>query len=149
MVPDTRDLLISSPQVAALTTDMEWRAAAPVMQVLRPSLTLEKFASSREELLGEGYRLLGVWMDARVVSIASYTISPHITHRRELLIHDMATLQEAQGQGHASKLIAALQAIAEEKGCGRIFVQTRQAQSLYARNGFREHSTGMVKDAHI
>lgn len=132
-------------RVAALTTVSAWRAAAPVMQVLRPSLNVEEFVSRREELLGEGYCLLGAQIGDRVVSIASYTISPHVTHRRELLIHDMATLPDAQGQGCASALLEALSAIAREKGCGRIFVHTRRAQSLYVRNGFSDYSTGMVK----
>jgi GNAT superfamily N-acetyltransferase len=132
-------------QVVLLTTALEWRAAAAVMQVLRPSLNVEEFIARREELGAEGYCLLGAWVGGQVVSIASYTISPHVTYRRELLIHDMATRPDAQGQGHASSLLEALGAIAREKGCGRIFVHTRNAQSLYARNGFSDYSTGMIK----
>jgi GNAT superfamily N-acetyltransferase len=132
-------------EVASLTTAPEWRAAAVVMQVLRPSLNIEKFIARREEFLAEGYCLLAAQADGRTVSIVSYTISPHVTHRRELLIHDMATLADAQGQGYASTLLETLSAIAREKGCGRIFVHTRRAQSLYVRNGFSDYSTGMIK----
>lgn len=132
-------------QVALLTTALAWRGAASVMQVLRPSLNVEEFIARREELLADGYCLLGAQVDGRTVSIASYTISPHVTHRRELLIHDMATLPDAQGQGCASAVLEALSAIAREMGCGRMFVHTRRAQSLYVRNGFSNYSTGMVK----
>ena len=134
-----------SLQVVALATEADWRAAAPVMRTLRPSLQVEEFVSRRKQLLAYGYILLGVLVNARVVSIASYTISPHVVYGRELLVHDMATLGDEQGRGHASKLIGEIVLIAARHGCGRIFVHTRQAQALYARNGFSEYSTGMVR----
>ncbi len=137
--------LAQAIQVAALTTEADWRTAALVMQVLRPSLKVDEFISRREQLVTDGYCLLGVWLDGRVVSIASYTISPHVIYGRELLVHDMATLSEAQGRGHATKLISELVSIATKQGCGRIFVHTRHAQSFYARNGFSEYSTGMIR----
>ena len=132
-------------QVSPLFTEADWRAAASVMQVLRPSPQVEEFVSRREQLLADGYCLLGVRVGDLVVSIVSYTISPHVAYGRDLLVHDMATLSEAQGRGYASDLISELVSIAEGQACGRIFVHTRHAQSLYARNGFSEASTGMIR----
>jgi ribosomal protein S18 acetylase RimI-like enzyme len=137
--------IVQAIQVVALTTESDWRAATPVMRVLRPSLDEENFVSRRESLMCDGYALLGVKVGARMVSIASYTISPHVIYGRELLVHDMATLPDAQGRGHASKLLNELASIAQKQGCGRIFVHTRHAQALYSRNGFSEYSTGMIK----
>ena len=136
-------------KVSALITEMDWRSAAPVMQVLRPSLKVDEFILRREQLLADGYRLLGLQVDDRVMSLASYTISPHVTYGRQLLVHDMATLPDAQGQGYATHLIDKLVQISTEEGCGRIFVHTRKAQSFYARCGFSEYSTGMIRETNV
>ena len=132
-------------QIVTLTSESEWRSAADVLRTLRPNLDAEQFVARRAQLSSEGYFLLGFRLGERVVSIASYAISPHAVLGRELLIHDMATLPEFQGCGHASALIAELILTAKRHGCGRLFAHTRNAQSLYLRNGFEEYSTGMVR----
>ncbi len=132
-------------RVVSLTSETDWREAANVMRVLRPNMEVDQFLARRIQLLGEGYCLLGIRSGDRLVSIASYTISPHAVLGRELLIHDMATLPEVQGRGHASSLISELVLIAARRGCGRLFVHTRNAQSLYTRSGFEEYSTGMIR----
>ncbi len=114
-------------------------------RVLRPTLYAEQFVERRVQLLSDGYCLLGVRSGDRIVSIASYTISPHAVLGRELLIHDMATLPDAQGRGHASTLISELVRIAAQRECGRLFVHTRNAQTLYERSGFEQYSTGMIR----
>lgn len=135
----------ATKQIVALISESEWREAAIVMRVLRPILKTEQFVMLREQLLSEGYCLLGIRADDRIVSIASYTISPHAILGRELLIHDMATLPEARGRGCATALISELVRIATQQGCGRLFVHTRNAQTLYTHGGFEEYSTGMIK----
>jgi ribosomal protein S18 acetylase RimI-like enzyme len=132
-------------EILRLTSESEWREAAAVMQVLRPTLEVEPFAGRRIQLQDEGYCLLGIRMDGRMVAIASYTISPHVMLGRELLIHDMATITEARGRGCASSLISELIKIAASHNCGRLFVHTRNAQGLYGRNGFEEYSSGMIR----
>lgn len=132
-------------QVVALITDSDWREAVAVMRALRPTLVTEEFVARRPQLLSDGYNLLGVRVAEQVVSLASYTISPHVTLGRELLIHDMATLPDFRGQGHASALISELVRIAAQSGCGRLFVHTRNAQKLYTRSGFQEYSSGMIR----
>lgn len=135
----------SPEHISRLNTDQEWRDAAKVLQVLRPSLHIDQFVGRRPQLVDEGYHLLGVKVDHQIVSIASYTVSPHAVLGRELLIHDMATLPSHQGCGHASALLTELAQIAKDCGCGRLFVHTRDAQSLYSQNGFDDYSTGMIK----
>jgi hypothetical protein len=98
------------------------------MRVLRPTLELPDFVSRREQLLADRYYLLAIRVGERVVSIASYTILPHVTFSRELLVHDKATLLAWQGKGYAGMLINKIVTIAEKQSCGRISVQTRNAQ---------------------
>jgi len=132
--------------VLELRTEPEWREAAKVLQVLRPSLEMDEFAERREELIREGYRLIGVFSSDTLVSIASYTISPHAVLGRELLVHDMATRSGSEGKGFGTTLLRQLERIAMHERCGRIFVHTRRAQNFYSGNGFVNYSTGMIKN---
>lgn len=130
--------------ISEITSEEDWREAAEVLRTLRPTLDVEQFVAHRETLIGEGYRLLSKRENGRIVSIASYTLSPHALMRREMLIHDMATKPDAQGEGHASALLTALITIARSQQCGRLFAHTRSAEQFYERNGFQEYSTGMI-----
>jgi GNAT superfamily N-acetyltransferase len=130
--------------ISEITSEEDWREAAEVLRALRPKLDVEQFVARRETLIREGYRLLCKRKNDRIVSIASYTISPHAVMGREMLIHDMATKPDAQGAGHASTLLAALTTIARSQECGRLFVHTRNAGQFYERNGFAVYSTGMI-----
>jgi len=134
-----------SSNISQLTTAIEWREAAQVLRTLRPNLDVDTFVSRRAKLQSAGYRLIGKLMAGELVSIASYTISPHAIMQSEMLIHDMATKSEEQGRGHASGLLAALLTIAKQEECGRVFVHTREAAAFYGRNGFKQYSCGMVK----
>jgi N-acetylglutamate synthase-like GNAT family acetyltransferase len=130
--------------ISEVTSETDWREAAEVLRALRPALDVEQFVAHRETLIGEGYRLLSKRENGRIVSIASYTLSPHALMRREMLIHDMATKPDAQGEGHASAILSELRKIARQKECGRLFVHTRNAANFYERNGFTAYSTGMI-----
>ena len=134
----------TSRVIVELSSANEWREASVVLRTLRPTLNADQFVSRREQLSREGYRLLGVRDADKLASIASYTISPHAIHGRELLIHDMATLPPLQGRGFASQLLEAIAEIARRNGCGRVFVHTRKAQELYTKNGFQPYSSGMI-----
>ncbi len=131
-------------KISEITSEEDWRESAEVLRALRPTLDIEQFVRRRETLIREGYRLLSKRENGRIVSIASYTISPHAVMGREMLIHDMATKPSDQAHGHASALLAALTAIARSQGCGRLFVHTRNAAHFYERNGFAVYSTGMI-----
>lgn len=141
-----REILLddASDGVFELSSPSEWQEASVVLQTLRPNLDSDQFVGLREQLQCDGYRLLGVRDNGRLVSVASYTISPHAALGRELLIHDMATVPALQGRGFASVLIEAIAVVAKQSRCGRVFVHSRKAQELYLKNGFQPYSTGMI-----
>ena len=132
-------------EIVVIIADADWKSAGEALLTLRPTLDIEAFVSNQGRLVTDGYRMIGVRAEGRILSVASFTISPHAMLGRELLVHDMATLKEAERRGYASLLLKELEKIAHREGCGRIFVHTRQAQKLYAKNGFLEYSTGMIR----
>jgi GNAT superfamily N-acetyltransferase len=127
-------------------SEEQWKLAGELFQrALRPNLNVEDFLSRRPQLLQDGYRLVAVFEGTRIACVASFTISPHTEMGRELLVHDMATLPEFERQGLARSILGYLEGVAVAERCGRIFVHTRKMASFYVKNGFDEHSTGLVK----
>lgn len=135
--------------VSALDSPEDWSSACKVLRVLRPNLSGEEFLNDRTRLISEGYHLIGVKVLNEVVAVASYLITPHPTYFRELLIHDMATLEEYQSKGCGSLLLTEIDRIAVAQSCGRCFVHSRTertaAHQFYRRNGYEDYSAGFIK----
>ena len=131
--------------VFEITQQEDWRAAGEVLVHLRPTLDVDRFVSRRVELSTKGLRLVVAKRNGEIVSVASFTISPHILHGHELLVHDMATRKQDLGCGYGTRVVELLERIAREEGCFRVFVHTRNASGFYERNGFERYSTGLVK----
>jgi GNAT superfamily N-acetyltransferase len=128
-----------------ITQQEDWRAAGEVLVHLRPTLDVDSFVSRRVELSAKGLRLVAVKRDGEIVSVGSFTISPHIRHGHEMLVHDMATRKQELGCGYGTRVVEQLERIAKDEGCFRVFVHTRNASGFYERNGYERYSTGMVK----
>jgi GNAT superfamily N-acetyltransferase len=134
--------------IKKLASAEDWSNAFEVIKVLRPNLESSAFLDCRERLINEGYNLIAVTLEDKVVSIASYIICPHPVYYRELQIHDMATLHSEQGKGHGSELLAYIKQEAINNKCGRIFVHSRlerkDAHRFYNKNGFGDYSLGLI-----
>lgn len=132
-----------------VTTEQDWRDTAIVLQVLRPRLDIEAFVSDRKRLTSEGYRLIGLKVAEETVAVASYVLTPHPIHFRELQIHDMATLPSEQSKGYGRQLLNELDSIARREKCGRLYVNSGNARTaahrFYTSNGFAEYSLGFIK----
>ncbi len=121
-----------------LRTQSEWREAFPVLLELRPSLTLEKFLSDRERLLGEGYRLFGLHDNGQILCVASAIVYPHVSHGLDCWVHDLATLEQARSRGYGEAMMHFLEMFASSLNCSRLLVHTRcsrdRAQNFYTNH---------------
>ncbi len=73
-------------QVRELSTEQDWREAWPVVNVLRPYVSLESFLIMREEHMEDDARLFGLTKDEAVVSVAAIRISLPLSGERELTV---------------------------------------------------------------
>lgn len=134
-----------SDGVLQVETESDWLAAAEVLRELRPTLEPEKFLSRKAELTEMGFRLVALRKAGEILSVASFTVSPHALHGAELLIHDMATVERERGKGHAQKILDFLELIARGRDCFRIFVHSKSAAGFYENAGYELYSQALIK----
>jgi len=123
----------------------DWEMGWDALRTLRPGLEKSDFISRKPELQRGGYHLVGIFLESRVMSVASYTISPHPVLLREMIIHDMSTLAGHEGRGFASQLLNYLDMVAVQQCCGRTFVASAKAAEFYQKNGYQIHATALKK----
>lgn len=128
-----------------LTSVADWELGWEALRTLRPKLEKSDFLSKQAQLQLDGYHLVGIFSDERVVSVASYTISPHAVYQREMILHDMSTLSGEEGKGFASALVRYLDTLAMQLNCGRPFVASGRAAEFYKKNGYEAHAIALKK----
>jgi hypothetical protein len=128
-----------------LTSLEDWALGWEALKTLRPKLEKSDFLARKNQLQLDGYHLLGIFAECKVVSVASYTVSPHPVFQREMIIHDMSTLAGEEGKGFASNLLQYLDTLAVQLNCGRTFVATAKAAEFYKKNDYEAHATALKK----
>ena len=128
-----------------LLTDQEWSLAWAALATLRPNLSHEQFLSNKTQLQLDGYHLIGLFKEDKVVSVASYTISPHPVFRREMIIHDMSTLAGEGSKGYGSEVLSFLDTLAVQLNCGRTIVSSAKASKFYEQNGYTPYASALKK----
>ena len=130
-----------------LQTPHDWTLGWAALTTLRPTLSLQDFLARKDQLQGNGYHLIGLFNDEKVVSVASYTISPHPVFTREMIIHDMATLAGENSKGYGSELLSFLDQLAAQLNCARTFVASAKAADFYRNNGYIEFRKATAEDS--
>ena len=123
----------------------DWEQGWNALRTLRRDLLLQDFIARKPQLERDGYHLIGLFRDGEVVCVASYTLSPHSVYCREMIIHDMSTLDGSQSKGFGSDILAYLDRLAVSLGCGRTFVASARAANFYEKNGYTAHATALKK----
>jgi GNAT superfamily N-acetyltransferase len=128
-----------------LLSERDWLLGWSALTTLRPNLTQEDFLARKSQLQLDGYHLVGLFKSGNVVSVASYTVSPHPVFEREMIIHDMSTLAGESSKGYGSELLSFLDELAARLNCARTFVATAKAADFYKSNGYIAHATALKK----
>jgi GNAT superfamily N-acetyltransferase len=120
-------------------------AAFEAMRELRPRLAdPESFARHVDDVQRpQGYRLVAVREDDRVVAVAGFRVIENLADGRILYVDDLSTLPEARRRGYASELLAWCEEEARRLGCGELHLDSavgpdrRDAHRLYMNHGMR------------
>jgi ribosomal protein S18 acetylase RimI-like enzyme len=136
--------------IREIASEASWADAHEVMQSFRPTLSREAFLSSRVRLISEGYRLLALYDENRIQSLAGFIVSPHVLNGRELRINDLVTRTASRSRGYGKRILGELERIASEEGCFRILLYSRlenvDAHDFYeSKGGFVRYGIEFIK----
>jgi GNAT superfamily N-acetyltransferase len=128
---------MNSPQHAV--TDGDIGDCFDVMSELRPHLKRETFVPLVRAMEPDGFRLAFIRSAGRVVAVAGYRISTNLFYGKHLYVDDLVTADARRSKGLGRQLLAWLRALAVEKGCAALHldsgVQRIRAHAFYRREG--------------
>jgi GNAT superfamily N-acetyltransferase len=111
-----------------------------VMFALRPHLEKRYFVSTVEEMRQEGYRLVFIEEDKKVVAAIGFRYLQFLFNGKHFYIDDLSTLPEYRGKGYGTLLLNYVTRLAKDNGFKRITLdsgyQRNDAHRVYLNNGF-------------
>ena len=109
-------------QQAATTEDL--KRCYEVMKALRPHHNLESFLITIEQMFKEGYRLIYLEDNNRLVCVAGYRFTTTLYDGLMIDFDDFVTLETERGKGYAGHLFDHLVSMAKEKGIKTIHLNS-------------------------
>lgn len=107
----------------AITTNDLWRCFE-VMKELRPHHNLESFLLCMEQMNKEGYQLIYLEDNDRVVCVAGFRFTTTLYDGLIIDFDDFVTLEDARGKGYAGQLFDYLVGIAKERSIKTIHLNS-------------------------
>lgn len=128
-------------EIACAETDAQIQACFPVFQALRPHLAAAEFLPRVRCQQAQSYRILALWHQGQVKSVAGFRVGDFLAWGRVLYIDDLATLPGHTRQGFAGALLDWLFAHARARGCQAVHLDSgyarHAAHRLYLHKGMR------------
>ncbi|PKB16673.1 GNAT family N-acetyltransferase [Flavobacterium sp. 5] len=127
-------------EIKIAITDQDIASCWEAMSLLRPMLKEDEFVQQIKEMQKEGYTLLFIFENNRVVSLAGYRIWTMLYCGKMLYIDDLSTLENSRGKGYASTLLNHIYEIAKEQNCISVQLDSgptrTDAHKLYFKENF-------------
>ncbi|RXJ72856.1 GNAT family N-acetyltransferase [Veronia nyctiphanis] len=123
-----------------------------VLLSLRPSYDIETLKTQIKRQQQQGYQVVYVSGKHGVLAVAGFVISEKLAWGKHIYIDDLVTNPEFRSTGVGAFLMSWFKALADEKGCGQIHldsgVQRFAAHKFYLREGFNiaSHHFSYIKD---
>lgn len=109
-----------SMQVVELTTEDQWLAGYPVMKQLRPHLEEAEYLRLLAETHSQGYRLLALYDEGRIVALAGFVVRTTLAHGRHIWVDDLVTDDSQRSRGYGQRLLAHVEGLAAQYQCPRV-----------------------------
>jgi GNAT superfamily N-acetyltransferase len=111
----------------------------PVLQELRPHLTVASFGDVYREGHPQGLRYTAAYDGGRCVAVAGWRLVATTAYLRKLYVDDLVTTAERRSRGAGRALVAELRLRAEAAGCAALdldsAVHRADAHRFYMREG--------------
>lgn len=106
------------------TTTEDLTRCFEVMKELRPHHNLESFLVTMSDMKKEGYKLLYLEDEGRMVSVAGFRFTTTLYDGLIIDFDDFVTLADGRSKGYGSKLFDTLVGIAKERGIKAIHLNS-------------------------
>lgn len=107
-------------QVVELTTEDQWLAGFPVMKQLRPHLDEAQYLRLMAEVRSQGYHLLALSDEGRIVALAGFVVRTTLAHGRHIWVDDLVTDDSQRSRGYGQRLLEHVEALAAHYQCPRV-----------------------------
>lgn len=138
MAVDTADASTEQPTLVDLTLgDPRWTVALPVLQELRPHLSVDLLEQVLREGAPQGLTFTAVFVGEPCVAVAGWRIIANTSAIRKLYVDDLSTAASERSRGYGRMLLDELRERAVAAGCRRLDldsgVQRFDAHRFYLR----------------
>ena len=121
-------------------TDTEIEACFEIMAELRPHLKRHEFVSSVREMETEGFRLIYLVIENKIVAAAGYRISSNFFMGKHLYVDDLVTADAERSSGYGRRMIDWLRDKANSSQCTFLHLDSGihrgRAHKFYFQEGF-------------
>ena len=98
-------------------TDSEILSCFEILQQLRPHLKKEDFISQIRRQERQGYKLVFIEEDKKVISVAGFRLTEKLSKGKFVFVDDLVTDKENRSKGYGEKLIQWIIELAKENNC--------------------------------
>ncbi|MFC2074203.1 GNAT family N-acetyltransferase [Campylobacterota bacterium] len=122
-------------------TETQLEECYALMKVLRSHLDIDSYLSSVKKQMQEGYKIIYLQAEGKIVSLAGYRISQNLAWGRNLYIDDLVSAETRRSLGYGKRLLAYMIELAKQEECQQLHldsgVQRFEAHRFYLREGFK------------
>jgi GNAT superfamily N-acetyltransferase len=137
-------------QIQEASSKEEFLKCREVISELRPGLSEDRYLTLMLYMLDEGYKLLYIEEEGRVLSVCGYRPMTLLSLGRTLMIDDLCTLPgfRRKGYGHALLHRVLADARADEIQSIHLFMpyQSHEGQRFLLQEGFLNQGHYLVKE---
>lgn len=128
-------------EIKIAVTDQEILACWEAIFALRPLLQKENLVELVKNQQSEGYKLLYIEHEYKVVCVAGYRIFSMLYVGKQLYIDDLSTLEVARGNGFGTEMLRHIFQIARDNCCLSVQLDSGPSRQLAHRLYFNEGFT--------
>lgn len=111
-------------KIQTATSHEEFTRCFEVMKELRPHHNLESFITAMDAMQKEGYHLLYLEDEGRIVSVAGFRFTTTLYDGLIIDFDDFVTLTDGRSKGYGARVFDHLVGIAKEKGIKAIHLNS-------------------------
>ena len=126
-------------EIKCAITENEIASCWKTMFLLRPMLNEDNFVAQIKDMMKDGYKLVYVSDEDKVVSVAGYRIFSMLYCGKMLYIDDLSTLDSHRGKGYASILLNYLSEIAKKENCKSMQLDSGHVRTTAHKLYFKEN----------